>query len=296
MGGSRQSAPTQTTQVVEPWAEAKPYLTYGMQQARNLYDNNGGFNYFPGQTVVGFDPATTNALNMTEQRAMAGSPLLRGAQSNLASTVSGDFLNGNQYLDGAINTASRGLVRNFNEAVVPSLNASFARSGRYGSGAQARAFSNVANDLGTQLGDISTRMSFDNYNAERGRQIQAAALAPQLASADYNDLAKLGEVGAARENQAQQVLNDEIARWDNNNNRDRQALDEYLKRIGLAQGDAKTSITTQPGTRKNPLAGAIGGGLGAAGMLGNMGILGAGGMASPWGWGLLGAGVLGGMM
>lgn len=289
--GSKSSAPQQTTQTVEPWAEAKPYLTYGMQQARNLYDNNGGFNYYPGQTVVGFDPATTNALNMTEQRAMAGSPLTRSAQGLVNNTINGQYLNANPYLDGAIDTASRGLVRNFNQAVVPGLNASFSRSGRYGSGAQAQAFSNVANDLGGQLGDISNRMAYQNYGDERSRMQQAAMAAPQLAAADYTDLAQLGQVGAARENQAQQQLNDNIARWDNANNKERAALDEYLNRIGLTSSQYKSSITTQPGTRTNPLAGAIGGGLGAAGLAGQLGL-----MSNPWGWGLMAAGALGGAL
>lgn len=281
----------QTTQTVEPWAEAKPFLTYGMQQARNLYDNNGGFNYYPGQTVVGFDPATQASLDRTQQRAMSGSPVTRNAQGLIDRTVQGQFLNANPYLDGAIDTASRGLVRNFNQAVVPGLNASFSRAGRYGSGAQASAFGAASSDLATQLGDISGRMAYQNFGDERSRMQQAAAMAPQLAAQDYVDLAQLGQVGAAREEQAQRELNDRISRWDNQNNKERQALDEYLQRIGMSSNGFQTSVTTQPGVRQNRLAGAIGGGLGAAGLAGQLGL-----MSSPWGWGLMAAGALGGAL
>lgn len=75
-GGGSQSTTT------KPWKEAQPYILEGYKQAQALF-NQGPAEFFPGQTYVSPSEATTNALNMAEQRAMAGSPLLNQAQSTV---------------------------------------------------------------------------------------------------------------------------------------------------------------------------------------------------------------------
>lgn len=75
------------TTTTKPWKEAQPYILQGYQQAQNLY-NQGPAEFFPGQTYISPSEATTNALNMAEQRAMAGSPLVREAQGSVSNLMS----------------------------------------------------------------------------------------------------------------------------------------------------------------------------------------------------------------
>ena len=48
----------------EPWAEQKPYLETGFQEAGRLY-GQGVPDYYPGATLAGFDPSQTAAQQAT---------------------------------------------------------------------------------------------------------------------------------------------------------------------------------------------------------------------------------------
>ena len=70
MGGGGGQQTTSTT----PWAGQQPYLTDLFANAQNLFRQGWGQQYYPGQTVAGFAPQTEMALDLTTQRALAGSP------------------------------------------------------------------------------------------------------------------------------------------------------------------------------------------------------------------------------
>jgi hypothetical protein len=59
-GGGTQVSTTN----VEPWAEQKGYLTGGFEQAQKVFDQ-GAPEYYPGETLAGFDPAQTAAQQAT---------------------------------------------------------------------------------------------------------------------------------------------------------------------------------------------------------------------------------------
>ena len=87
-GGGSQTVNTQ----VEPPAYAKPFLEFGLAEAKEQYmgDMPG---YYPGSTVVGFAPESQLALNMVRDRALAGSPLITGAQNTINTAATGGFVN-----------------------------------------------------------------------------------------------------------------------------------------------------------------------------------------------------------
>ena len=64
-GGGSQSVNTQ----VEPPSYAKPFLEFGLSEAKNLY-NSGNPNYYPESTVVGFAPETEMALEGIRNEAL----------------------------------------------------------------------------------------------------------------------------------------------------------------------------------------------------------------------------------
>ena len=65
MGGGTQVSTSETG----PWEEQIPYLTAGFKAAKDLF-NKGVPEYYPGETLAGFDPAQTAAQKATLGYAM----------------------------------------------------------------------------------------------------------------------------------------------------------------------------------------------------------------------------------
>lgn len=98
--------------------------------------------------------------------------------SQLGQTSSGYYLPGqagaNPYLQPTIDAALDPLNRNYQTVTAPQTDAAASMSGRYGSGAQAGQISANEQNYLEQAGDITSKMSYDVYNAERQRQDAAA--------------------------------------------------------------------------------------------------------------------------
>ncbi|MDL2285706.1 hypothetical protein LJB93_03070 [Desulfovibrio sp. OttesenSCG-928-F07] len=266
MGGGKSkssgSAGTSTT-TNDPWSGQVPYLNQIFGEAQNLYNSgNMAPEYYEGDTVAGRDPYTEQAIQMQADRAQNGSALNQNAQSMVNSTLNGDFLNNNQYLDSAVQRA----IGQSNAGV----SSNYAQAGRFGSGAHAAAAQDAA-------GNIASQMYGNAYNAERQNMMQAAGLAPNLAQQDYNDIAALSEAGTANENYNQQLINADIDRYNYNSARDLTALQNYM---GLIQGNyGGTSKSTGTLGASNPLGNTLGGAAAGAGIGGYFGNSGYGALA-----------------
>ena len=242
-GGQSGTQETTKTQVAEPWSEQAPYLKDIFSEAQNRY-NSGGPSYFPEATVTPFAPQTEMALNATENRALMGSPLNFAAQNTVLDTLQGNYLNqGNPAFQNLVDTVS-GDVRQRVDSIY--------NAGNRGPSA------GYAESLGRGIGDAISPYAFSNYENERNRQMGAAQLAPQLAANDYFDMAQLGNVGAARQSQAQRVLDSDIARFNYNETLPDMLLNDYLARIGGNYGGTTTGAVNQP-LYSNGLAMGLGG-------------------------------------
>lgn len=230
--GSRQSGTQTVTQTNEPPSFLLPFLQQGAQGASNLFQE-GGPQQFPGQTVVPFSPQTNQALNLLQNRATEGSPLIDSAQSALQDILGGQDPNTNQLFQRAARQ-TRG-----------QLEGEFAGAGR---DLEARLPARTE-----QLNDLATTF----FGAERGRQLQAAALAPSLAQTDFSDIAQLLNVGQITENQARALIGDQVSRFDFEQQRPENALNAFLARISGGQfGNQSTQSTP---LFSNPASGALGG-------------------------------------
>ena len=82
---------TQTSiSLTEPWDEQKPYLTGGFKEAQRLY-NKGAPDYYPGETLAGFDPMEKAAQQATLGYAMGprAAGMQAGAEGSLMGTLRG---------------------------------------------------------------------------------------------------------------------------------------------------------------------------------------------------------------
>lgn len=282
MGSS--SSPSRTTTVNEPPAFIQPYMQYGAQQSRGLYET-GGPQYYPGNTVVPFSNQTEQALGLTEQRALQGSPVTDAAQGyatrTLNTTPTSQFGNvNNPYLDATFNKAA--------DSVQNRLETQFAGSGRNVS-ASMPANTDMLDDLATRIygGAYESerdRMAQD-IEQQRARQFGVAGLAPTLANQDYVDINALQGVGSQVEDLGGRLMEDRAARWDFSQNAPQINLDNYINRITGGYPGGTVNSTTP--TYRNRTAGAAGGALAGAQMGSSFG---------PWGTliGAVGGGLLGG--
>lgn len=282
MGSS--STPSRTTTVNEPPAFIQPYMQYGAEQSRALY-GTGGPQYYPGNTVVPFSEQTENALGLTEQRALQGSPVNQAAQGYATRTLNtaptSQFGNvDNPYLNATFNKAA--------DAVQQRLGTQFAGNGRNieaSRAVNADELNNLATGIyGGAYESERNRMAQD-LSQQRAHQFGVAGLAPNLANQDYVDLQALQGVGGQVEDLTGRLMEDQAARWDFSQNAPQTNLDNYIARItgGYPGG---TSTQTTP-TYRNRTAGAAGGAMAGAQM---------GSMFGPWGTaiGAIGGGLLGG--
>jgi hypothetical protein len=207
-GGSEQTGTQTVTNSIDP--AIKPYRDFGLKELKRLYDNPTP--YAPFQTYVDPSEATTKALSGIEERALAGSPLLREAQAQSQKTISGDYLSGNPFFTGAFQGATRDISNQFGQNIMD-IRSKLSSAGRYGSGAQTNLEGRAADDLANRLSDIGGKLAYQNYSDERSRQEAAINNAAALSEADYNDLAKLFSVGTAREGYDQARIADELARY-----------------------------------------------------------------------------------
>jgi hypothetical protein len=262
------AAQTTTVSNTAPWAAQQPYLTEGFERAQtDILDAPG--QYYPNSTVVPFAPQTEQALGMQEQRALAGSPLTGAAQNQVQSTLQGDYLEGgNPYLSEAVASATRPIMTQFQEDVIPSIQSGFSGKGRYGSGLQARQQQRAGEDVTRQIADVAGSMAYKNYGDERSRMLQAGTLAPALAAEDYTDIGQLGNVGATREAQAGAELQEGINRFQFEQESPKDALARYMTLVG--GGSYGGSTTNSSPIYRNESSDFLGQAATAAGIAGSL--------------------------
>ncbi len=257
-GGSSQQGTQTVTQnqsgksVTQLDPMLKPYVEFGLGEARRLYEAPAP-QYFPGQTYVSPSATTLSALQSAESRAMAGSPLLRQAQTQMQKTAGGEYLQGNPFFQGAFAPAARQAQEAFTEQI-QNLASRAPSAGRYGSGAMGQLQGKASDIFSRSLTETAGKLAFENYAQERARQEAATRALPELAAQDYADIERLATVGQAREAYDLQALQDQINRFNYAQNLPQARLQSYLSSIYGAPAGGITE-TTGTGTTQQPIYG-----------------------------------------
>lgn len=244
-----------TTTAIDP--AIQPYLTYGLTEAKNLYQG-GGPKFYPGQGYVGPSTATQTALQALQARAMAGNPLLAQAQGNVSGMIAGDYLGGNPFFQGAFQPAATAAQTAFQKSI-GDISSAASKAGRYGSGAMGTLQNQAAGTFAQKLADTAGKLSYENYAQERQNQMRALGMAPGLAEADYGDINKLLGAGQLGEGYQNTALQADMARYNFEQNAPQKNLTNYLNMVyGFPAGKTMTQTTPY---YTNPTATALGTGL-----------------------------------
>ena len=192
--------------------------------------------------------------------------------------------------------ATRPLEQQFSNQVLPSIASLYSKAGRYGSGAMQNALGQATESYGRAMGNITSTMANQQYMTERGLQQQAqfgqaqlAGLAPSMYAQQYLPSQQLAQVGAAQEQIASLPLQEQMARFNFQQQLPYQQLQGYLSSVyGNPMGGYGSQTTQAP----NNYIGSALGGAGLGYLAGNaMGGYGATGAVL----GALGGGLLAGL-
>ena len=238
MGGGGGGSTTSTG--IDP--AIKPYVTYGLEEAKRQYEAPGA-SFFPGQTYVSPSEATSQALQAAQQRAISGSPIQQAAQQEYLSTVQGRGVN--PFLEGALAGVNRQATEAYTRGV-QGIQSNAASAGRYGSNAMGQQVGQAQDIFGRNLAEQAGTLAYQSAEAERGRQMAAVTGAPAYAQADYQDIQKLLTAGQGQESYQQKALQDAINRYNYEQTLPQQKLQQFTN-LFTSVPSGGTSTTTQQG-------------------------------------------------
>lgn len=263
-----------TTQKSEPWAAQQPYLQDVFAEAQNQYRGSAP-NYYPSSTIAGQSADTLQAQTMARNAALGGAGGLQTAQGVANDTAAGKYLSpdSNPWLADTYNKAADAVTRQFQTTQLPGVDSAMEGAGRYGSGSWALARGAATDSYGRTIGGLATDIYGGNYQNERNRQMDAVNNAGATYGLGFMPSQALGLVGQQQDQRAQDVLNENIQRYNYEQNLQRNKLAQYQ---GLISGNYGGTSTTQTPIYGNPLASILGTGLGIAGLFGGGGGFGLG--------------------
>lgn len=165
MSGSKKTETTNATK--DPWAPATPLLNDILSQTQALGGDVSNFTpTYSANTQAGVQ-GIANVANSGLASQGANQTLAAGTLGSygtgldqLTQTANGGMLMGNPYLDQVLSTAR--------QRAADQINGQFSAAGRYGPNASHTG------TLADRLGAIETDARMQNYNAERGHQLNAA--------------------------------------------------------------------------------------------------------------------------
>jgi hypothetical protein len=250
----------------------RPYLGMGLQRAEQLFFGQPQPQLFPGQMYVSPAQQTLDALARQEEIARGAAPQLQAGQQAYGQalgqtgfTAGGGFLGANPFLQGAIQSATRPVMQQFQEQTLPGIQSAFSAAGRYGSGAQTRAIGQAQEAASRAIGDISASMTAQDYGRERalmqqaiGQQATLGGLAPSFYAQQFLPSEQLAQIGASREAIAAKPLQEEISRFQFEQQLPYSQLQSYLSAV-YGNPMAGSVVPQQAPAQVNRLGSSLGG-------------------------------------
>jgi len=252
-GGGGTQVSTSTT---EPWEQQIPYLTSGFKEAQRLY-NRGAPEYYPGETLAGFDPMEKAAQQATLGYAMG--PRAAGqqaaAEASLVQGLSGK-IDPSAY-NPMVNALSSNVISNLQGKILPGIRQQQVMYQPGGSSRgvleQNKAVTNaVTQGMTKPLADMYTNA----YTQAQNRALQSGQLYPSIMAAPLNMYGAMGGVGEQRRAMTQEGIDQDMARYQYQSNAGQNALKNYMAMVTGDYGSTTTSTTPAP--KDNTIANLIG--------------------------------------
>lgn len=301
-GGKGGGSQTQTTQTRPPDYAAPALNAFTQDLISQIFSGGGQAkapDFFPGSTVAGRNEDELASQDLVRQAAggQAGQDWSQNVQGGFQNLLSRSMnpLDSPEF-QSAVDAAINPVRRQLQESVLPGIDSSAISSGGYGGARQGIAQGQAIDNFARQAMDTTSRLAFQTQQAGLDRGSQLLANSGNIFQQSLAPAQALAGVGEAERSYEQALIDEQIARF---NQEEQGGYQRLIQALGLAQGSpGGTQTVTGPGTESGGVAGALGGASTMAGLLGGLGqagILSAGTASGPVGWGLMGVGALAGL-
>lgn len=254
-----------TTTVNKPLPEQYEGLKEFWSLARDRADIP--YEFFPGSTVAERDPLSMQAREMT---AMLGQDdYTDAAKGFVGQVLGGEYLKSrgqNPYLDERFSVMADRMNDAYSRITAPSLASRFGAAGSVGGSGYEMGLQANERSLGEALGRTATDVYYGDYENRMQDMFRAVGMTPMLRNMEYGDIGQTRQQGAIEENYLQRLLQDQISRFNFNQQEPDMRLDMLGQRMSTPSG-----YGTQTQETRMPNTGGLSIGLGLLGMLGTLG-------------------------
>jgi len=276
MSGGGGSQTSTTVQKADPWSGVQPYLQQGYADATKLYEQ-GGPQYFPGQTYVDRDPlenmGQTMNLNYGMGAAQNSATQMLNAQNMLYNAPNAAA---NPYVNAMADSIQNRMTRQLTEQALPQIRGGSIAAGQFGGSRQGIAQGQAIGRTAEATGDALAGLYGSAYDTGIDAAGRAMQLAPQTMQAGMLPGQIVGGVGEYNRGNQELALQDDMARWNYEQQLPQQNLATYMNYLQGAPWSS-TSTGTMPGQGGGfSGSGALGGAMAGMSMFGPLGALGGG--------------------
>ena len=256
-GGAPSSVTSTQVQQVPEWLQpwATGFMTSaGANVAPGVASTIPGGSQFVNQTPFApypFPNKQTAPLTDLQQQGIGGiaakgttSQPIEDALAMLQKTMGQDAIN-NPLLAKYYMAAADPMVRSYQQATLPGINASALKSGAFGSSGHEQLVGESERILGESLDKLATGIYAPAWGAQETLKQNAAQQTPGLVAQSYLPSQMLTQAGTAEQTQMQQILNTAYENLYNMAGWPFQAQDIFANALKIAMGTNAGTLTNQ---------------------------------------------------
>ena len=215
------------TKDAEPWKGQAPYLTDLYSQAQNQF-NQGPAQFYPNRLTALPSDTTLQAEQMLEQTALGQQSALT---DNITPAFQGSLMSPYQaFTDPLLQQSLAAGLRPIEEStsrLLQQARRDATSAGQLGGSRQGILESEVLKDLLTKQSDVASRLYGDVYGDLTKSRTAALGLSPTIMSAYTTPAQTLAAVGASEQARSQADINEQIARFNFQQQAPGQLLNQY---------------------------------------------------------------------
>jgi len=229
-----------------------------LSEARRLYQSPGP-QFYPGNTVAPFNVVQKTGQNLALEGAGDANAynklIVHPAAERLLNSP--DVAN-NPYVQNMVQAAQQPILQQLTEQVLPQIRTAAAGTGNYGGTKQQLGEAQAVERTARAMGDVASTIMGNAYGQGLGTATSVVGMTPQLMGASLIPGQAYMDVGQQQQAQEQAKINEDLARWQWNQNLPYQKLSEYANAIGGQYGGQGTSkVEATGGTNTQTIAGLL---------------------------------------
>lgn len=248
---SKQAGTTKNISTTGPMAAQQPFINEMLNQAYALYSDKNAPNYWPGPTVTEFAPAETLGRNVLSDYASGiAAPMAERTQQSLERVTGGDYLDvgNNPLVQNVVKASTQNVLDQLTREALPAIRSGAQLAGQFGGTRQGLAEGLAIGEAAKAATQAGSQINLGAYNTAMNNLMQGLQLAPSVQQMGYVAPEMLSAVGGQERAMEQAKLNEQIARFQYEQNLPYIKLAEYANLVRSPLGGTSETYTTYPET------------------------------------------------